>query len=260
MATTKQRHKQELKALNVECEQRLSGKKGPERDAELKVIADLKDQLAEKHKQELLQEAEQVPPPAEEGTGTPAAPKISKARQRELKREAKEAEEKKKRELDAKNRGPTPRDMEMKALETEVTKLGLKIHEIPPDGNCLFSAVAHQVQVLEGKSMSVQDLRTLTCDTMKANPALFEPFLPDGDTLQTYVAKVNTNGEWGGELEVRALSMGLARQIWIHRISTPTVKMGEDERYHQTRTLHLTFHEHQFALGEHYNSAAPNSL
>ena len=259
MATTiKQRHKQESKALNLECEQRLAGKKGAERDEELKAVANLKKNLAERHARELEDEAvkeAENPTPAE----TSSAPKLSKARQRELKKEAKEAEEKKKREEEAKNRGPTARDREMAALENELKKLGLHIEEISPDGNCLYGSVSHQLQVREGKTITVPELRKLTSQVMSSNPAQFEPFLPEGETLKTYLPKVEKNGEWGGELEVRALSMGLERQIWVHRINTPTVKMGLDEKYDPSQTLHITYHEHQFALGEHYNSAAPNN-
>jgi OTU domain-containing protein 6 len=278
MATLKQRQKAEMKALNLECETRLQGKKGPERTAEMKIIEQLKQDMQERHQRELQEdearkaaEASNDKNKEEDGEGdddekSPASSqnetkemKVTRARQRAMKKAAKEEEDKKRRQEEAAKRGPALRDMEMAKLAGELARMNLRITDIPADGNCMFSAVAHQVKVREGSQYSVQELRNKAARAIKENPALFAPFLPEGDTLDSYCAKILKSGEWGGELELRALSIALGRQIWVHRINSPTVKWGEDEGFPADTALQLTYHEHMFALGEHYNSAAPAS-
>ena len=105
--------------------------------------------------------------------------------------------------------------------------------------------------------MEIGDLRYQAVMSMKDHPAMFSPFLPEGETLDSYCKKVCNNGEWGGELELRALSLALKRQIWVHRLHSPIIKWGEDEGFDPDDALHLTYHQHQYALGAHYNSASP---
>ena len=277
MATIKQRHKAELKALNLDCETRLQGKKGPERAAELKVIETLKKELQERQEKELREEEERLAAQAEakqqngeegdeieeEGddkSGEKGEKKLSRARQRAMKKEAREEEEKKKRQEEAAKRGPTKRDVEEATLTAELARLGLRIRDITPDGNCMFTAVSDQVKVREGLRYDIQDLRMRAIKEMKEHPAMFAPFLPEGETLDKYCAKMAKSGEWGGELELRALSLALQRQIWVHSFGSPTIRWGEDEGFDPSTALHLTYHQHQFALGEHYNSAVPDSL
>jgi len=271
MATLKQRHKAELKALNLECEQRLAGKKGPERNAELKAVEALKKAMIERHEREIEEEERLAAEAAEAGengeeteqaeaTSSEASTgekKLSRARLRQLKKEAKEEEEKKKRQEEAARRGPAKRELEMNAIVNMIARLGLQVSEIIPDGNCLYGAVAHQLKTRDGRVVSVNELRAMAVEEMKHHPAMFEPFLPEGETLEQHLKKVLTPGEWGGELEIRALSLALRRQIWVHRVNSPVVKMGADEGFDARDALHLSFHEHQFALGEHYNSCIP---
>uniref|UniRef100_A0A0M3ITL2 OTU domain-containing protein n=1 Tax=Ascaris lumbricoides TaxID=6252 RepID=A0A0M3ITL2_ASCLU len=38
--------------------------------------------------------------------------------------------------------------LERAAIEEILTKRGLSLHEIPPDGDCLYNAIAHQISLL----------------------------------------------------------------------------------------------------------------
>jgi OTU domain-containing protein 6 len=223
MATTKQRHKQEIKELNQQSDARIQGKKGAERAAELKALDHMKRALFAQHQQEL--DAEAAAPAAEEPSPTAdkkedTQPKLSKARVKALKKEAKEAEEKLAREAEAKSRGPGVREREMAALVLQISALGLSIKEIPPDGNCLYSAVGHQLNFLAGETLSVPELREVAGEFMQTHQDDFEAFLPEDEPWPTYLASVRSNGVWGGQLEIRALSLALERPIWVHRVNT----------------------------------------
>ena len=62
--------------------------------------------------------------------------------------------------------------------------------------------------------------------------------------------------EWGGQIEIRALSECLQRVIYIYEANAPVIKMGEEHhnRYSTEEPIRLTYHKHYYALGEHYNS------
>ena len=277
MATLKQRQKAELKALNVECETRLAGKKGPERDAELKAIEALKRAMQEKHERELKEDEERLAAETE-AKGTSGAEeeedtinkeeksaaeirekKLSKARQKALKKEAKEEEEKRKRQEEAAKKGPSKRDIEMINLLSALSRMNMKIKDINPDGNCMFSAVSHQIKVYGGPEMSTQELRQQAVKAIRGHPAMFSGFMLGEETLESHCNKLLKDGEWGGEIELRALSLALQRQIWVHTMSN-VIKWGEDEGFDPETALHLTYHQYQFGLGEHYNSAVPKDV
>ena len=81
--------------------------------------------------------------------------------------------------------------------------------------------------------------------------------------------------EWGGQLEIRAISDVLHIPVYIYDANAPILKMGEEYLYTNNNTgssssgssdvvgssdtvkrvINLTFHRHYYSLGEHYNSA-----
>ena len=71
--------------------------------------------------------------------------------------------------------------------------------------------------------------------------------------------------EWGGQLEIRAISDVLHIPVYIYDANAPVLKMGEEYLYTNSsggdssdivnRVINLTFHRHYYSLGEHYNSA-----
>jgi OTU domain-containing protein 6 len=56
---------------------------------------------------------------------------------------------------------------------------------------------------------------------------------------------------WGGECELKAISTVLQRQIRIFQASGPTRVIGEG---YAGDALLLSYHRHEFSLGEHYNA------
>lgn len=267
MDDLKRLHKQETKDLNLSCDIRLLGKKGPERKQEERSIADDKKSVSQRQSDELnaleaiLAVAVVGEQPDQEESTLEESRKPTRAMLRARKKASEEERAKEKLKeavaLAKASGGPNRRDVEMSTLVKKLLAMRMRINEINPDGNCLFGAVAHQMRLRDGKQYTVDELRKVAMEEMKDNPALFVPFLPDGETLETYGKKMTKNGEWGGELEIRAMARALGRQIWVHRYNLPIVKMGQDEVKDETGALHLTFHEHQYSLGEHYNSTMP---
>ena len=199
--------------------------------------------------------APEVVPADDSEQATPKEKKLTRAQQRHV---AKQEEERRVAAAASNNTAsskPNPRDKELDILVERVGNLGLNIVDIPPNGDCLYAAVAHQRLVIDSETVSVQQLREVAATTMKKAPALFKSFLPEGETLETYTAKVKTPAEWGGEIELRALSLGLRRPIFVHSARSPTLEMCRDE-FPTAPVYHLTFHELQYSLGEHYNSAS----
>ena len=285
-------HKAELKALGTQTAASLNGRKGAERAALELEASKQKRELLERHLREERALRERLGTAAEEAAarrgedeeGEDAAKraaeeaqkraeaerKMAKAQEKRTRKEAEEqARQEELEEARARAAGSTPRDVEMEALVREVGKLGLRIQEVAPNGDCLFSAVRVQLEALvdggedaefvdASQVPSVAELRRLAAKAMASNPAMFAPYLPEGETLAAYTARVQLKAEWGGELEVRALGLALRRPVWVHHARGPTVKMCP-EFDGAAPPLHLTFHERQFSLGEHYNSAVPEA-
>lgn len=70
--------------------------------------------------------------------------KLEKARRKREAKKEKERERQKALEEEALQAGPSMRETELEALESQLKPLSLKIIEIPSDGNCLYRAVAAQ--------------------------------------------------------------------------------------------------------------------
>ena len=104
----------------------------------------------------------------------------------------------------------------------------------------------------------------MAADYMRLHADEFCPFLglEKGDPeFAVYCDKVasTTQSEWGGQLEVKALSAALQLPIEIYSADAPVVFMNDVVVATKDKdvSLKITFHKHYFALGEHYNSVMP---
>ena len=77
------------------------------------------------------------------------------------------------------------------------------------------------------------------------------------------------SSEWGGHLELRALSMALNRPIYVYSLNSgkeplkilpPTYVSsdGDGDGDGDTNAIRLSYHLHYYALGEHYNQVVPS--
>ena len=130
-------------------------------------------------------------------------------------------------------------------IESEkLENIGYDIIVVRGDGNCLFRSVAEQ---LEGNEEYYQKYREICADYMINNKEVFIPFLEDNTSIDEYIEKISKDGEWGGNLEIYALSMALEVNFCIYIPDKPcsVVKNWENPK----KNIFLIYHN-----GKHYNS------
>ena len=101
-------------------------------------------------------------------------------------------------------------------LISEAKKHGLVNQKVGGRGNCLYEAVWDQLQERhvelsehKDKIHHYRDLRTVVCahiidDLVRGYQSIYRDFL--AEDANAYIMKLITDGTWGGELELRALS------------------------------------------------------
>lgn len=190
-----------------------------------------------------------------------ATPKISRAEKRRSKKIIQMKERQSLiEEHDIKNIGGT-RHIETQTLVKKLKSLGLVIHDIPSDGNCLYSAIVHQLNKVCGKTLTVPEIRLQTSEFLKSNKDDFIPYLSHPDTeemlsddqFEEYCYQVANSVQWGGEIELRALSHVFKIPIKVVQAEGSDITIGI-EYTNCNKTLILVFHRHMYGLGEHYNS------
>jgi OTU domain-containing protein 3 len=129
-------------------------------------------------------------------------------------------------------------------FEAQLAAGGLTIRDIRGDGNCMFRAIADQ---LEGNQEAHWDFRHRVMNFMEENRGAFEPFVEDDVPFDTYVVRMRRDSEWGGHLELQAISQCFGVNIIVHQLGTQPWEIQNFP--HPARALHLSYHD-----GEHYAS------
>lgn len=68
--------------------------------------------------------------------------------------------------------------------------------------------------------------------------------------------RVRNSSDWGGHLELRALSLALHKDIVVYSAQSkdPLIMTPDGgNRDHDPDPIRLSYHLHYYALGEHYN-------
>ncbi|KAH7624023.1 hypothetical protein Ndes2526B_g01276 [Nannochloris sp. 'desiccata'] len=130
-------------------------------------------------------------------------------------------------------------------LATELSQLGLRVHEVAADGSCFFRSLADQ---LEGRSGHHCYLRKTIVQHIKTNKDIFEPFIEDDEPFDEYIERMADEGTWAGNLELQAASIQLKANLKIYQAGQPPwiVKNFSTE---EVPMLHISYHD-----GMHYNS------
>ncbi|KAI0164415.1 OTU-domain-containing protein [Hypoxylon sp. FL1284] len=161
------------------------------------------------------------------------------------------------------------RGVEKASMEREFAAHKLVEKEIRPDGHCLFSAVADQLEQQRQRSggeekegtggeepHTYKSVRRAATDYMQAHPDDFAPFLEE--PLPAYAARMRDTAEWGGQLELAALARAFTVEIRVVQDGrTEVVKPdgeGEGEKEKGRQPIWLAYYRHGYGLGEHYNS------
>lgn len=140
-------------------------------------------------------------------------------------------------------------------MEVEFADRGLIEQEVRSDGHCLYAAMADQLKQNDiSISTDLSDYKVIRRDTavfIQSNADDFIPFLEE--SLDEYVVKIRDTAEWGGQLELLAISKfyGITINVLqgdgrVERIVVPEQSTGKE--------AWLAYYRHSFGLGEHYNS------
>uniref|UniRef100_A0A8C5WQS1 OTU domain-containing protein 3 n=1 Tax=Laticauda laticaudata TaxID=8630 RepID=A0A8C5WQS1_LATLA len=141
-------------------------------------------------------------------------------------------------------------------LNEQLRALGLRLREVPGDGNCLFRALGDQ---LEGHSRNHLKHRQDTVAYMIQQRPDFEPFVEDDVPFEKHTANLAQPGTFAGNDAIVAFARNNQVNIIIHQQNAPLWQIhGTDKS--NARELHIAYR-----YGEHYdsirkindNSAAP---
>jgi OTU domain-containing protein 6 len=280
------RQKKERKALESDKRQamkKIKGTAGKSQKAKDLIAAAEEEwtakenEMIQRHEQEMaswkdlhnsdpvLSPVEQSPNPSSEEpsqSNSAASKKIQKRLQQRQQQLEKEAEILRSIE----NSGPSSREIENnRMMELYLSPIQLTIHEIQADGNCLYRAVAHQLEYLTKEKVTYLQMRQVCADSILNQRQVYEPFLElsgeDGEgSFDAYVEKVRHSSEWGGHVELRALAAALEKTIIVYSADSSPLHIGSEEyqvtsdAHHDGTCIRLSFHKSFYALGEHYNS------
>ncbi|KAJ6149213.1 Ovarian tumor otubain [Penicillium samsonianum] len=295
--------KKTRKGINDECEQMqrdLSEKQKAE-IAQLngdptEELGDLSledDQPAddEDSKQDKPTKEPQEADPTAEPTPEPSSASNSKKPNRQKARLARRAAEQAAQSAAAAEEAATQtnyRGNEQEVMDAVFKKLGLKEVEVTPDGHCLYSAVAKQLDesglglrpdpsriVLQPATQSRIDtvaspqhdgyraVRAVTADFIMEHKEDFEAFLEE--PLELYTRKIKLTAEWGGQLELQAIARAYGVEINVVQKDgrMEKIESGDgdsfDEEEKRKRVIWLAYYRHTYGLGEHYNALVKKS-
>ncbi|KAJ5482860.1 hypothetical protein N7539_006306 [Penicillium diatomitis] len=175
------------------------------------------------------------------------------------------------------------RGNEQEVMDAVFKKLGLKEVEVTPDGHCLYSAVAKQLDesgiglrpdpsriVLQPTTQTRIDtvtspqhdgyraVRAVTADFITDHKEDFEAFMEE--PIDVYTRKIKLTAEWGGQLELQAIARAYGVDINVVQKDgrLEKIECGDmdtfDEDEKKKRVVWLAYYRHTYGLGEHYNA------
>lgn len=269
----KQASKKTRKSVNDECErleQDLKAKQAQE-VAELNgEVTGAEEPSAEDLEKLTLHVEDEIPngvpvavdtPIAEPQEGPTAAGGKKRNRQKDrLARRAAEQEELARQAAEEAENLPDMKEQERARMLEAMQSHGLHEKEIRADGHCLYSAFADQLEQSDiplgsapsdQPTLSYKLVRAKAAEYIEAHQDDFVPFLEE--PLADYVHKIRDTAEWGGQLELLALSKTYGININVLQ-DFGRVEKIEGSPDKDAKTVWLGYYKHGFGLGEHYNS------
>ena len=95
-------------------------------------------------------------------------------------------------------------------------------YSVPGDGNCFFHAVLYEIKKIDKSRYdhySHSILRRCAIEEIINNPSLYEGFLTIGDSINSYIDRMSTEGEYADNIIIQALARAMNLRIIIHRIN-----------------------------------------
>ncbi|KAG8460007.1 hypothetical protein KFE25_011056 [Diacronema lutheri] len=134
------------------------------------------------------------------------------------------------------------------SVRTMLKRLGLRVRNVEPDGNCQFRAVADQ---LYGDPDRYRQVRTMAIAELERNAQLYKGFVTDDEPFDAYVARMRDESEWGDMTTLVALASSASLRVIVHQ-NDAELPRYELVPHHGTvvRTIHVLFDPSV----EHYDS------
>jgi OTU domain-containing protein 6 len=183
--------------------------------------------------------------------------------QRRKAKEAAAAAEKRAEIMAAAEKQPKRDQIETQQLQDQVSKAGMRIVPVTPDGHCLYRSVA--VQLYKDPS-AYPRVRSMAAHEMRSYPDRYKAFCEvESDTqYEKYVSKVESSAEWGGHVELLALAQALMTKIQVYTgdsakplVMEPTSQTDASGSRSNDDALSVSYHRFAYSLGEHYNAVVP---
>ena len=133
-------------------------------------------------------------------------------------------------------------------FQEQLNSNGMFIRKMKDDGNCMFRALADQ---LDGSEHNHVNYRQGLMNFVLENRDSFEPFVEDDENFDDYVESMKQNSEWGGQFELAAAVQYYGITIVIHNLDSPRIIM-ECHTVPHPNIVHLSYHDNS-----HYNSVRP---
>lgn len=191
------------------------------------------------------------------GPGLAEAPKRrNRAKERLARRQAQIDEIKAKAAEEAESQVDY-RAIEADTMQKMLEDKGLVLHEIKPDGHCLFSSVLDQLEQRHSReALSVGLLRKQAADYIRSHRDDFIPYLLDQETfsvrdVDSYAEELEHTAMWGSDMELAALSAIYECPIRVLAAGSSPIVFNEAS---PGTELTLAYFKHSYGLGEHYNS------
>ena len=288
--------KKTRKGVNDECD-RMQHELSDKQQAEIaqlngdpaEALEDLTLEDGEPNDEEKPSETPKEPEPEPEVDSNPNPSSNTKKPNRQKARLARRAAEQAAQSAAAAEEASTQtnyRGNEQEVMDAVFKKLGLKEVEVTPDGHCLYSAVAKQLDesglglrpdpsriVLQSSTQSRIDtvaspqhdgyraVRAVTADFIAEHKEDFEAFMEE--PLESYTRKIKLTAEWGGQLELQAIARAYGVEINVVQSDgrMEKIESGEtfDEEEKHKRVIWLAYYRHTYGLGEHYNALVKKS-
>ncbi|XP_067951638.1 deubiquitinase OTUD6B-like [Watersipora subatra] len=156
------------------------------------------------------------------------------------------------------------RQTEQTLINSKLSHRNLDLYDIPSDGDCLYKATSHQMSLkTKEPALAVSEMRRKVANEMRSNMSEYLPFLTtaDGDSLDeegflSYCNRLENTHEWGGHVEIKAISALLGYPVLIIQ-ADQDITIENDSNSGDPLTI--VYHKRLYELGEHYNSVIPRT-
>ena len=121
----------------------------------------------------------------------------------------------------------------------QLSKLGLYLHDIPGDGNCLFRALDDQ---LEGCQENHFKHRCDVVDYMVKHRDMFKPFIEDDIPFNRYISWLRKKDTHAGNDAIVSFAKLHHLNVAIHQLNQPILMIHRAKDSTLARKLHIAYH------------------